>query len=175
MLKPHWAESLWKQGDQVTILKPDRRIHRPQCCNMISPSLVPRLLPAFCRMLYKKQGESLEDFITCMMTYYVLFYVWFWIIELLPTHAVFARSTVLDVELSCRLSQRWMPLSMTGRSFWEAKMNNCESWQQLLQHEYGPIRKSQLICCTSLARHPLSVFHTDIEMHRPLNFFVVAS
>ena len=34
--------------------------------------------PAFCRIQYKKRGESLEDFITCTMTYYVWFYAWFW-------------------------------------------------------------------------------------------------
>jgi len=34
--------------------------------------------PAFCRILYKKRGESLDDLITCSMTYYAWFYAWFW-------------------------------------------------------------------------------------------------
>jgi len=34
--------------------------------------------PAFCRILYKKCGESLDDLITCLMTYYAWFYAWFW-------------------------------------------------------------------------------------------------
>ena len=32
--------------------------------------------PAFCYILYKQQGESLDDLITCMTTYYM--YVWFY-------------------------------------------------------------------------------------------------
>ena len=34
--------------------------------------------PAFSRILYKKRGESLDDLITCAMTYYAWFYAWFW-------------------------------------------------------------------------------------------------
>ena len=41
-------------------------------------SLVPRLLPSFCHILYKKRGESLDDLITCAMTYYACYYAWFW-------------------------------------------------------------------------------------------------
>jgi len=33
--------------------------------------------PAFCRILYKKWGDSLDDFITCAMTCYVWVCVWF--------------------------------------------------------------------------------------------------
>ena len=61
-----------------------------------------------------------------------------WITELSPTDAVFESSslTVLEAELPCWLLKHLMLLNMRGRSPWEATTNSCESWQQLLQHEY---------------------------------------
>ena len=37
-----------------------------------------------------------------------------WVIKLLPTHTVLEHLTMLEIELPCRLSQRLMPLKMTG-------------------------------------------------------------
>jgi len=48
--------------------------------------------------------------------------------------------TVLEAESPCWLLNHLMPLNMTGRSPWEATANSCESWQQLLQHEYHSTR-----------------------------------
>ena len=40
-------------------------------------SLVPRLLDSFLSHTVQKRGESLDDLITCTMTYYAWFYVRF--------------------------------------------------------------------------------------------------
>jgi len=40
-------------------------------------SLIPRLLPIYLLHTVQKQGKSPDDFIMCVMMYYVWFYVWF--------------------------------------------------------------------------------------------------
>jgi len=40
-------------------------------------SLVPGSSPAFCHILYKKWGESLDDLIMCVMMYYAWFHAWY--------------------------------------------------------------------------------------------------
>ena len=54
-----------------------------------------------------------------------------WVIKLLPAHTVLECVTVLETELPCRLSQRLMPLKLTGRSSSEATMDNTSHFQDL--------------------------------------------
>lgn len=79
-------------------------------------------------ILYKENGERAWSISSCVQwhTMCVFLYV-VWIIELLPMHAVIERSTMLETESPCWLSQHLMLLNMTGGSPWEATTNKCES------------------------------------------------
>ena len=97
----------------------------------IGPSLVPRLPPSFLSHTVQKTGREPGRFhhvhndVLCLALRVV------WVIELSPMHVAFEALTVLETELPCWLSRWLMPLTMTGRSPWEATTNNCEPWQHL--------------------------------------------
>jgi len=72
--------------------------------------------------MYKRQGESLDNLITCDDVLRVVLCM-VWVIKLLPTHAILEHFTMLETELPCQLSQHLMSPKMTGRSSSEATMH----------------------------------------------------
>jgi len=87
----------------------------------MGPASFPGSSPAFCRILYKKTGrepgqfDHVRDDVLCMVL----------AIELLHTHAVLERITVLETVRVALLT--FIALKMTGRRPKEATKNNCES------------------------------------------------
>jgi len=62
-------------------------------------SLIPRLLSSFLLHTIPKAGREPGQFHHVCVTYYVWFFVWFWVIELSPTHAIVKCLNVLETEL----------------------------------------------------------------------------
>jgi len=84
----------------------------------------------FCRILYEKWGEGLDDLIMCTMRTFmrglgirIITHTW--------RLRAFNRSRDLLTVTALDTTQ------LTGRSPREATANNCESWKRLLQHEDG--------------------------------------
>jgi len=73
--------------------------HWQRLCDQGSIILVPRLPPAFCRILYQTTGREPGQFHHVCETYYAWFIAWFWVIELSPTHAIVKCLNVLETEL----------------------------------------------------------------------------
>jgi len=66
-----------------------------------------------------------HDDVLCMVLCVV------WVVKLLPPHTVLECVTGLETDLPCRLSQRLMPLKLTGRSSSEATMDKMSHFQDL--------------------------------------------
>ena len=114
------------------------------------------LIPTFCHIpkmgreltyCTKKNGERAWPISSCVQWHTMCVFLYMvWIFELLPMHAVIERSTMLETESPCWLSQHLMLLNMIGRSPWEATTNKCESchaekWPWKL-HPHPPIHFS---------------------------------
>ena len=91
--------------------------------------LIPRLLPSFLLHTVQRTGREpgqfyhVRDDVLCIVLCVV------WVIKLLPTHIVLEHLTMLETELPCQLSQRLMPLKVTGGSSSEATTNNVSHFQ----------------------------------------------